>query len=163
MAISPVFSSWASSQECTAGLKFGIYSDAGFTTCLGYPGGRFHEQSDAESFADWDVDFLKYDNCAAAASDWVVDRYTAMRDALNATGRPILYSLCVWGVADPWIWAQDVSLHCLRSSEFSSPHPPPHPHSPPPSRTQTPTHTWAGCPESTDCSLCICFAAGHEI
>ncbi|KAK9835556.1 hypothetical protein WJX74_002877 [Apatococcus lobatus] len=91
-----------------AGLKFGIYSDAGLTTCLGYPGGRFYEHSDAESFASWDVDFLKYDNCAAVASDWVVDRYVAMRDALNATGRPILFSLCVWGVADPWIWAQDV-------------------------------------------------------
>ena len=96
------------SPHCTAGLKFGIYSDAGLTTCLGYPGGRFFEDSDAESFASWDVDFLKYDNCAAVASDWVVDRYVAMRNALNSTGRPILYSLCVWGVADPWIWAQDV-------------------------------------------------------
>lgn len=54
------------------------------------------------------VDYLKWDNCYAPASDWVIDRYTAMRDALNATGRPILYSMCEWGVADPWLWAPAV-------------------------------------------------------
>jgi hypothetical protein len=68
-------------------------------------GSRGHEPEDAASFAAWDVDFLKYDNCWAPPSDWVVDRYTAMRDALNATGRPILYSMCDWGVGDPWLWA----------------------------------------------------------
>lgn len=51
------------------------------------------------------VDYLKYDNCFAPAKDWVIDRYAAMRNALNATGRPIIYSLCEWGVADPWTWA----------------------------------------------------------
>ena len=54
------------------------------------------------------VDYLKYDNCHARRDMWVVDRYTAMRDALNATGRPILYSLCGWGVADPHTWAAQV-------------------------------------------------------
>ena len=44
--------------------------------------------------------------CRAAKTDWVVDRYEAMRDALNKTGRPILFSMCEWGVADPWLWAQ---------------------------------------------------------
>ena len=44
----------------------------------------------------------------AEASDWVVDRFSAMREALNATGRPILFSLCEWGVADPWLWAPKV-------------------------------------------------------
>ena len=54
------------------------------------------------------VDYLKYDNCYATQQQWVVDRYTAMRDALNATGRPIFYSLCDWGVLEPWLWARDV-------------------------------------------------------
>ena len=71
-------------------------------------GSRGREAEDAQSFAAWDVDFLKYDNCWAPPSDWVVDRYTAMRDALNATGRPILYSMCDWGVGDPWLWADEV-------------------------------------------------------
>ena len=48
---------------------------------------------DADTFAGFEIDFLKYDNCWAPASDWVVDRYKAMRDALNATGRPILFSM----------------------------------------------------------------------
>ena len=51
---------------------------------------------------------MKYDNCWAPASDWVIDRYTAMRRALNGTGRSIVYSLCEWGVADPWTWAPEV-------------------------------------------------------
>ena len=45
--------------------------------------------------------------CRAANSDWVVDRYVAMRDALNKTGRPMLFSLCEWGVANPWLWGQE--------------------------------------------------------
>ena len=85
-----------------------MYSDAGSRTCLGYPGSRHNEELDAQTFADWGIDYLKYDNCWAPASDWVVDRFTAMRDALNKTGKPILYSLCEWGVADPWLWAPKV-------------------------------------------------------
>jgi hypothetical protein len=71
-------------------------------------GSRHYEEEDAQSFAAWQVDFLKYDNCWAPASDWVVDRYVAMRDALNRTGRPIYYSMCDWGVGDPWLWASKV-------------------------------------------------------
>ena len=73
-------------------------------------GSRGHEREDAQSFADWEVDFLKYDNCWAPPADWVVDRYTAMRDALNSTRRPILFSMCDWGVGDPWLWAPKVRL-----------------------------------------------------
>ena len=54
------------------------------------------------------VDYLKYDSCNAKREDWVIDRYAAMRDALNATGRPILYSLCNWGVMEPWLWGPEV-------------------------------------------------------
>ena len=71
-------------------------------------GSRDHEEVDAQAFADWGVDFLKYDNCWAPASDWVIDRYTAMSTALNKTGRPIVYSMCDWGVGNPWLWAPQV-------------------------------------------------------
>ena len=66
--------------------------------CYVCTGSRYHEEDDAQTFADWGVDFLKYDNCWAPASDWVIDRYTAMHAALNKTERPILYSMCDWGV-----------------------------------------------------------------
>jgi alpha-galactosidase len=89
------------------GLKLGIYEDAGTATCAGYPGSLGHETTDAQSFASWGVDYLKYDNCnnsgVAAQS-----RYTAMRDALAATGRPILYSLCNWGQDNVWTWGSGV-------------------------------------------------------
>ena len=90
------------------GLKYGMYSDAGPKTCLGLPGSRGNEVLDAQHFADMGVDFLKYDNCFAGPEDWIVDRYTAMRDALNKTGRPILYSMCNWGVGDSWLWGPKV-------------------------------------------------------
>eukprot|EP00891_Asterochloris_glomerata_P004554 jgi/Astpho2/4554/e_gw1.00067.147.1_t len=101
------------------GLKFGMYSDAGSRTCLGYPGSRHNEELDAQTFADWGIDYLKYDNCWAPASDWVVDRFAAMRDALNKTGKPILYSLCEWGVADPWLWAPKVGNSWRTTGDIS--------------------------------------------
>ncbi|KAL7577933.1 hypothetical protein ACA910_007564 [Epithemia clementina (nom. ined.)] len=90
------------------GLKFGIYASAGVETCAGFPGSLGYEQVDAETFAlDWGVDYLKYDNCGNLG--WPnLDRYVTMRNALNATGRPILYSLCQWGHESPWQWAPAV-------------------------------------------------------
>jgi alpha-galactosidase len=89
------------------GLRLGIYESAGTATCQGYPGSLGHEQTDANSFAAWGVDYLKYDNCNHQN---VPDqqRYTAMRDALANTGRPILYSLCNWGLASVWTWGAGV-------------------------------------------------------
>ncbi|MFC9392647.1 NPCBM/NEW2 domain-containing protein [Streptomyces sp. NPDC057027] len=91
------------------GLKFGIYSSAGSKTCdtLGFPGGLGHERQDADLWASWGVDYLKYDNCNNQGVD-ARQRYRAMGDALKATGRPILYSICEWGQNQPWNWAQDV-------------------------------------------------------
>ncbi|MEV6167114.1 NPCBM/NEW2 domain-containing protein [Streptomyces sp. NPDC051954] len=91
------------------GLKFGIYTSAGTKTCndAGFPGGLGHEYSDAQQFADWGVDYLKYDNCNNQGVD-AKQRYTTMRDALLATGRPIVYSICEWGENKPWEWAADV-------------------------------------------------------
>ncbi|MCU1659327.1 MAG: agaA, partial [Pseudonocardiales bacterium] len=85
------------------GLKLGIYEDAGTATCAGFPGSLGHETQDARLFASWTVDYLKYDNCNNNGID-PVQRYTAMRDALAASGRAIVYSLCNWGENAPWNW-----------------------------------------------------------
>ncbi|WP_329393673.1 NPCBM/NEW2 domain-containing protein [Streptomyces lydicus] len=98
------------------GLKFGIYTSAGTKTCnsAGFPGGLGHERSDAQQFADWGVDYLKYDNCNNLGVD-AKQRYRTMRDALKATGRPIVYSICEWGENKPWEWASDVG-HLWRTT-----------------------------------------------
>ncbi|MCX0242439.1 NPCBM/NEW2 domain-containing protein [Streptomyces drozdowiczii] len=91
------------------GLKLGIYTSAGTRTCdsVGIPGALGHEFSDARQFADWGVDYLKYDNCNNQGVD-AKERYTTMRDALAATGRPIVYSICEWGENKPWEWAAEL-------------------------------------------------------
>ncbi|NUP48595.1 MAG: alpha-galactosidase [Catenulispora sp.] len=89
------------------GLKLGIYESAGTATCAGYPGSLNHEQTDANSFASWGVDYLKYDNCNNQGIS-AQTRYTAMRDALANTGRPIVYSLCNWGQESVWTWGASV-------------------------------------------------------
>ncbi|XP_042489133.1 alpha-galactosidase 3 [Macadamia integrifolia] len=89
------------------GLKLGIYSDAGVSTCEVRPGSLFHENSDAELFASWGIDYLKYDNCFNLGIE-PEKRYPPMRDALNVTGRKIFYSICEWGVDDPALWAGGV-------------------------------------------------------
>ncbi|MEU0781921.1 NPCBM/NEW2 domain-containing protein [Streptomyces sp. NPDC006173] len=98
------------------GLKLGIYTSAGTKTCdsVGFPGALGHEYSDAQQFADWGVDYLKYDNCNNQGVD-ARSRYTTMRDALRATGRPIVYSICEWGENKPWEWATDVG-HLWRTT-----------------------------------------------
>ncbi|MER5748138.1 NPCBM/NEW2 domain-containing protein [Streptomyces sp. NPDC002225] len=91
------------------GLKIGIYTSAGTRTCdsVGLPGALGHEYSDARQFADWGIDYLKYDNCNNQGVD-ARQRYRTMRDALEATGRPIVYSICEWGQNKPWEWAGEV-------------------------------------------------------
>lgn len=96
------------------GLKFGIYSDAGWKTCGGRPGSRGHEFQDAMKYAEWGVDYLKYDWCYTEGLK-AEGAYLTMRDALAATGRPILFSMCEWGTAKPWKWAADVA-HMWRTT-----------------------------------------------
>ena len=88
------------------GLKFGIYSDAGAKTCAGRPGSRGHEFQDAIQYAAWGVDYLKYDWCYTTTQDARAS-YALMREALNASGRPIVFGMCEWGTAKPWQWAKD--------------------------------------------------------
>jgi alpha-galactosidase len=76
------------------GLKFGLYSSTGLRTCSGRMGSLGHETLDAQTFARWGVDYLKYDNCDSAASlDEIQRRYIAMGNALRQTGRNIIYSI----------------------------------------------------------------------
>jgi alpha-galactosidase len=92
------------------GLKFGLYSSAGTSTCepleenRGFPGGLGHEKDDAKTFASWHVDYLKYDNCNNQKVD-AKKRYTAMAEALRGSGRQIFFSMCEWGENKPWLWA----------------------------------------------------------
>ncbi|KAF8593963.1 glycoside hydrolase [Ceratobasidium sp. AG-I] len=101
------------------GLKFGLYSDAGYYSCdttggnTKWLGSRNYEKQDANTFASWGIGYLKYDNCFIVNSTDFVNYnppiqlqpyYAIMRDALNATGRPIVYSVCEWGLQDPARW-----------------------------------------------------------
>ena len=97
------------------GLKFGIYSDAGAMTCQRRPGSLGYEREDAQQYAAWGVDYLKYDWCYTDGVDPKI-AYTTMRDALRATGRPIVFSLCEWGKSKPWEWARGVG-HLWRTTE----------------------------------------------
>jgi alpha-galactosidase len=89
------------------GLKFGIYNCAGTKTCAGFPGTRGHEYQDALLYASWGVDYLKYDWCNTDGIN-AKEAYTTMSKALEATHRPIVFSLCEWGNNQPWLWAEPV-------------------------------------------------------
>lgn len=97
------------------GLKFGIYSCAGVRTCAGYPGSFDHEYDDARTFAQWGVDFLKYDFCSFPKHADNMQRYLTMSMALRASGREILFSACNWGRKEPWNWMRSIGAHMYRS------------------------------------------------
>ena len=89
------------------GLKLGIYSDAGSETCAGRPGSLGHEYQDALQYARWGIDYLKYDWCNTTNVN-AQGAYQLMRDALQAAGRPIFFSMCEWGDNHPWRWAKGI-------------------------------------------------------
>ena len=97
------------------GLKFGIYSSAGFKTCQGFPASLGLEEIDAALYKEWGVDYLKYDNCY---QDHGIpqNRYTAMAKALAGTGRDIFFSLCEWGRENPAAWAPGIGGNSWRIS-----------------------------------------------
>ncbi|KAI1797693.1 glycoside hydrolase [Ganoderma leucocontextum] len=100
-------------QVHSMGLKFGIYSSAGTYTCGGKFGSLGYEVIDAKTYASWGVDYLKYDNCynegRAGTPQISYERFNNMSQALNATGRPILYSMCNWGEDGPWNFAVNIA------------------------------------------------------
>ena len=83
------------------GLKLGIYSSPGPKTCAGFEGSYQHEEQDAKTWAAWGIDYLKYDWCSAEKvyqPSQMQAAYKKMGDALKATGRPIVFSLCQYGL-----------------------------------------------------------------
>lgn len=98
------------------GLKFGMYSCSGILTCAGYPSSYDHEFQDARQFADWDVDYLKYDFCNFPQNADCMNRYHTMSMALKATGREILFAACNWGREDSWNWMRSIGVHTYRST-----------------------------------------------
>ena len=109
------------------GLKLGIYSSPGDKTCAGFEGSLGHEEQDAKTYAEWGIDYLKYDLCGLgkqmkaapspeAAHQIMIDAYTKMRDALARTGRPIVYSLCQYGNDAVWRWGASVGGNLWRTT-----------------------------------------------
>ena len=109
------------------GLKLGIYSSPGAKTCAGYAGSLGHEAQDAKTYAEWGIDYLKYDLCsltpavekAATLEDGQAIEaaaYEKMRDAIKATGRPMVYSLCQYGINQPWRWGASVGGDLWRTT-----------------------------------------------
>ncbi|HLW78813.1 MAG TPA: glycoside hydrolase family 27 protein [Terriglobia bacterium] len=101
------------------GLKFGIYSSPGPKTCAGYEGSYGHEVDDAKQYAAWGVDYLKYDWCSADKvykRDQMQAVYKKMHDALVSTGRPIVFSLCQYGLRSVWEWGASVGGNSWRTT-----------------------------------------------
>jgi len=112
------------------GLKLGIYSSPGPKTCGGFEGSLGHEEQDAQLYASWGIDYLKYDLCSfipavmqkqapndkAAQMRLMVAAYDKMGRALKATGRPIVYSLCQYGWDSVWEWAPGLGGNLWRTT-----------------------------------------------
>jgi alpha-galactosidase len=112
------------------GLKLGIYSGPGTKTCAGFAASLDHEAQDAQLYASWGIDYLKYDLCsfrrdqmaAKAPNDKaeqmriMIDAYVKMGKALKASGRPIVYSLCQYGWDAPWEWAPALGGNLWRTT-----------------------------------------------
>jgi alpha-galactosidase len=108
------------------GLKLGIYSSPGSYTCASYMGSYQHEEQDAKVFAEWGIDYLKYDLCSfqdnmdeagtAKAHQVMVDAYKKMYEALLKVGRPIVFSLCEYGMDEVWKWGASVGGNLWRTT-----------------------------------------------
>ena len=96
------------------GLKLGVYTCAGTMTCEERPGSFGHELIDAQTYADWGVDYVKVDWCYTDGMD-ARERYASMWEAFQAVDRPMVHSICNWGYQDPWIWGAGVG-HLWRTS-----------------------------------------------
>jgi alpha-galactosidase len=101
------------------GLKIGIYSGPGPRTCGGYPASYGYEEQDAKMYAEWGIDYLKYDWCSASTiykNDALQPVYQKMGQALESTGRPIVYSLCEYGMGDVEKWGDKVGGNLWRTT-----------------------------------------------
>ncbi len=98
------------------GFKFGMYSCVGLRTCAGYPSSYGHEFEDAQRFAEWGVDYLKFDYCYFPTNADCKAAYARVALALKATGRDIWFAACNWGEHEPWDWMRSVGAHSYRST-----------------------------------------------
>ena len=100
------------------GLKLGIYSGPGPKTCAGYEGSLGHEEQDAQTYAQWGIDYLKYDWCQQPPQrvEDMKNAYAKMHDALAKTGRPIVLSLCQYGWHKVWEWGPSVGGNLWRTT-----------------------------------------------
>lgn len=104
------------------GLRFGIYSSPGRQTCAGFEGSYEHELQDAQSWAGWGVDYVKYDWCSydSIAKDKSLPElekpYRVMRAALDQAPRDIVFSLCQYGMGGVWSWGAEVGGNCWRTT-----------------------------------------------
>jgi alpha-galactosidase len=101
------------------GLKFGVYSSPGPKTCAGYAGSYQHELQDAKTYASWGVDYLKYDWCSASTvyqPSQMQAVYRKMGEDLRSTGRPIVFSLCQYGLEAVWRWGASVGGNLWRTT-----------------------------------------------
>lgn len=99
------------------GLRLGIYSSPGPKTCAGYEGSLGHEEQDAQTYAQWGIDYLKYDWCQATSSlEEMKIAYTKMHEAIQKNGRPIVLSLCQYGWNKVWEWGASVGGNSWRTT-----------------------------------------------
>jgi alpha-galactosidase len=100
------------------GLKVGIYSSPGPKTCAGFEGSLGHEEQDARLYGEWGIDYLKYDYCSFQGDvEAQIAAYRKMHDALLKTGRPIVFSLCQYGMDRVWAWGPGVGGNLWRTTE----------------------------------------------
>jgi len=99
------------------GLKLGIYSSPGPKTCGGYEGSFGHEDLDAQTYAHWGIDYLKYDYCSFRGDvPAQMAAYKKMHEALQETSRPIVFSLCQYGMDRVWSWGPSVGGNLWRAT-----------------------------------------------
>lgn len=111
------------------GLKFGLYSGPGPVTCAGAEASYGHEEQDAQMFASWGVDYLKYDLCSyrlimqiesggdvTKSETMMRAAYEKMHQAILKTGRPMVFSLCQYGLGEVWEWGPKVGANMWRTS-----------------------------------------------
>jgi alpha-galactosidase len=99
------------------GLKFGIYTCCGTKTCGGRPGSYGYEIIDAKTYAEWGVDYIKEDWCFTDGLE-TRTQYKIMSEAIKATGRPMLLSLCEWGTSSPWEWGKGIGSMWRTTSDI---------------------------------------------
>ena len=99
------------------GLKFGIYTDIAEYTCAGMVGSYGYEEKDAQTYAEWGVDYVKVDYCHAPEDLFTaVDRYKRFVAAIRATGRPMVFAVCEWGQRAPWLWGKEIGANLWRTT-----------------------------------------------